>query len=481
MGGNADRGRLTRAPQMPVDEPERAARAGDALGLADLSTRELEILGLMAQGLFNHEIAGRLFLARETVKTHIHHVLVKLQARSRTHAVAIALQQGIFEQNHSSNHRPPGVPAAPVVPFIDLGPTHAGLTGAIAGDVVELIESGTFTDGPQVSRFEESFAEYCGCTHSIGVASGLDALRLALLAGGIKPGDQVILPANTFAATIEAVVQAGGKAVLADVSESDYNLDPAAVEEVLTPRTRFLLPVHLYGQLADMAALERLAERHGLAIVEDACQAHGARRDGRRAGAAGLAGAFSFYPSKNLGAFGDAGAVVTNDEELAIQVRALREHGQRRKYEHDACGYTARLDTIQALALLRKLPLLEGWNRQRREAAGFYNKHLADVGDLVLPPVPSRSEPVWHLYVVRTAEPERLAHFLSERAINTGRHYPQPLHLALAYQRLGYRPGAFAVSERLASEVLSLPIFPGIREEQLTAVVAAIVDYFERG
>jgi DNA-binding CsgD family transcriptional regulator len=264
MGGNADRGRLTRAPQMPVDEPERAARAGDALGLADLSTRELEILGLMAQGLFNHEIAGHLFLARETVKTHIHHVLVKLQARSRTHAVAIALQQGIFEQNHSSNHRPPGVPAAPVVPFIDLGPTHAGLTGAIAGDVVELIESGMFTDGPQVSRFEESFAEYCGCTHSIGVASGLDALRLALLAGGIKPGDQVILPANTFAATIEAVIQAGGKAVLADVSESDYNLDPAAVEEVLTPRTRFLLPVHLYGQLADMAALERLAERHPL-------------------------------------------------------------------------------------------------------------------------------------------------------------------------------------------------------------------------
>jgi dTDP-4-amino-4,6-dideoxygalactose transaminase/DNA-binding CsgD family transcriptional regulator len=465
---------------MPENVPERSARAGRARDQADLSTREIEILGLMAQGLFNHEIASRLFLARETVKTHIHHVLVKLHARSRTHAVAIALQQGLFEENHSSNHRPPGAPAAPSVPFTDLSPQHAGISGAIVGDVVELIESGTFTDGPQVSQFEEAFAEYCGCSHSIGVASGLDALRLALLAGGIQPGDQVIVPANTFAATIEAVIQAGGKPVLADVRESDYNLDPAAVEEALTSRTRFLLPVHLYGQLADLTALERLAERHGLTIVEDACQAHGAHRDGRRAGAVGLAGAFSFYPSKNLGAFGDAGAVVTNDEELALQVRALREHGQRRKYEHDACGYTARLDTIQALALLRKLPLLEGWNQQRRAAARFYNKHLADVGDLVLPPVPPRSEPAWHLYVVRTADPERLALFLSERAISTGRHYPHPLHLALAYRRLGYKAGDFAVSERLASEVLSLPIFPGIREEQLAAVVAAIGDYFQR-
>jgi dTDP-4-amino-4,6-dideoxygalactose transaminase/DNA-binding CsgD family transcriptional regulator len=466
---------------MPESMPEVPAHVDVAQDRADLSARESEILGLMAQGLFNHEIASRLFLARETVKTHIHHVLGKLHARSRTHAVAIALQQGLLEENQSSNHRPPGVPAASDVPFIDLGPTHAGLMGAIAGDVVELIESGKFTDGPQVGKFEEAFAEYCGCAYSIGVASGLDALRLVLLAAEIEPGDQVILPANTFAATIEAVVQAGGKAVLADVSEDDYNLDPAAVEEALTPQTRFLLPVHLYGQMADLAALERLAERHGLAIVEDACQAHGARRDGRRAGAVGLAGAFSFYPSKNLGAFGDAGAVVTNDQELASQVRALREHGQRRKYEHDACGYTARLDTIQAVALMRKLPLLEDWNQQRRAAARFYQQHLTDVGDLVLPPVASRSEPVWHLYVVRTGDPERLAHFLSQRAIITGRHYPQPLHLALAYRRLGYRPGAFAVSERLASEVLSLPIFPGIREEQLAAVVGAIVDYFQRG
>jgi dTDP-4-amino-4,6-dideoxygalactose transaminase/DNA-binding CsgD family transcriptional regulator len=459
----------------------RSAPADDTQHLTGLSAREVEILGLMAEGLFNHEIAGRLFLADETVKTHIHHVLVKLQARSRTHAVAIALQQGLLEQAQAEDPRPAGAPAVTSVPFIDLGPSNAGIAGAIVGDIIELIQSGKFTNGPQVRDFEEAFAEYCGCSHSVGVASGLDALRLALLAGGIEPGDQVIVPAYTFAATIEAVVQAGGRPVLADVSENDYNLDPAAAEDALTAQTRFLLPVHLYGQLADLATLERLARRHGLTIVEDACHAHGAVRDGRRAGSAGLAGAFSFHPATNLGAFGDAGAVVTNDKELASRVRALREHGQRRKYEHEIRGYTARLDTIQALVLLHKLPLLEEWNRQRRAAADFYDQHLRGVGDLVLPPGAPQSEPVWHLYIIRTAEPARLARFLNRRSIGTGGRYPQPPHLAHAFRQLGSRPGAFPVSGRLASEVLSLPIFPGIREEQLAAVVTGILDYFERG
>lgn len=441
-----------------------------------LSAREIEILTLMAQGLFNHEIASRLFLAGETVKTHIHHLLGKLGARSRTHAVAIALRQGLLEEDR--------LPArelaerAPSVPFVDLAPAHAGIAGAIVGDIVGLVGTGAFTNGSQVRQFEKAFAEYCGCANCVGVASGLDALRLALLAGGIEPGDEVIVPAYTFAATIEAVVQAGGEPVLVDVGERDYNLDPAAVEDALTSRTRWLLPVHLYGQMADMVALEQVAERHGLRIVEDACQAHGARRDGRRAGATGLAGAFSFYPSKNLGAFGDAGAIVTEDEQLAARVRALREHGQRRMYVHEAVGYTARLDTIQAVPLLRKLPLLEGWNRQRQEAAHFYDQHLAGIGDLRLPPVPSGSEPVWHLYVVRTARPEALAAFLGKRAISTGRHYPQPMHRAPAFRRLRHRPGAFPVSERLASEVLSLPMFPGIRDDQLGAVAAAVADYF---
>jgi dTDP-4-amino-4,6-dideoxygalactose transaminase/DNA-binding CsgD family transcriptional regulator len=476
-GGQARKRRPLPRARISKSKPDPSAGASEVQKHGELSAREAEILGLMAQGLFNHEIAARLFLAQETVKTHIHHMLAKLDARSRTHAVSIALREGLL----ASDTRPSGARQVTGVPLVDLGPAHGGLTGPIIGDVLELIESGQFTGGPAVARFEEAFAEYCGCAHAVGVASGLDALRLALLAAGIEPGDQVILPANTFAATIEAVVQAGGEPVLADVSESDYNLDPGEVQKALTPRTRFLLPVHLYGQMADMGALRRLADRHGLAIVEDACQAHGASRDDRRAGTVGVAGAFSFYPAKNLGAFGDAGAVVTREGEVAAQVRVLREHGQHRKYEHDAYGYTARLDTIQAAVLLRKLPLLDEWNQQRRAAARFYQWHLSGVGDLVLPLVPPRSRPVWHLFCIRTAHPDRLARFLRSRSIGTGRHYPQPLHLARAYRQLQHPPGAFPVSERLASEVLSLPIFPGIREEQLAAVVDAIVAYFERG
>jgi dTDP-4-amino-4,6-dideoxygalactose transaminase len=364
------------------------------------------------------------------------------------------------------------------VPFLDLAPSHVSLKAAILEEIAELIDSGAFTNGAQVTAFEKAFAGFCGTRHCVGTGSGLDALRLALIAAGARPGDEVILPANTFAATIEAVIQAGAKPILADIAESDYNLDPVAVEAAITPSTRFLLPVHLYGQLADMSALTGIARKHELAIVEDACQAHGAERDGFRAGAGGLAGCFSFYPGKNLGAFGDAGACVTGDEELAARVCALREHGQRRKYFHDFEGYTARLDTIQALALLHKLPLLAGWNEERRAAALFYAQSLADVGDLLLPPVPEGSSPVWHLYVARTAEPMKLAGFLRERGIGCGHHYPIPLHLLPAYERLGRGRGAFPLTERLADEAISLPIFPGISEVQLEAVCDAVGDYF---
>jgi dTDP-4-amino-4,6-dideoxygalactose transaminase len=364
------------------------------------------------------------------------------------------------------------------VPFLNLAPSHAPLKAAILEEIAELIDSGAFTNGPQVAAFEKAFAEFCGAQHCVGTGSGLDALRLALIAAGAQPGDEVILPANTFAATLEAVIQAGAQPVIADITESDYNLDPAGVEAAITPRSRFLLPVHLYGQLADMGALTSIAREHSLAIIEDACQAHGAERDGFRAGTGGLAGCFSFYPGKNLGAFGDAGACVTGDEELAAHVRALREHGQRRKYFHDFEGYTARLDTIQALALLHKLPLLAGWNEERRAAARFYAQALAGVGDLVLPTVPEGSSPVWHLYVVRTAEPMELAGFLRERGIGCGHHYPIPLHLLPAYERLGYVKGSFPVTERLAAEAISLPIFPGIGAAQLEAVTDAIGDYF---
>jgi len=367
-----------------------------------------------------------------------------------------------------------------LVPLVDLGLVHATTKNELLAEIAELVDSGLFVNGPQVAEFEAEFAAWCGMLHCVGTASGLDALRLALVALGLAPGDEVVLPAMTFVATAEAVTQAGARPVLADIADTDWNLDPAAAAAALTDRTRLILPVHLYGQMADTRALVQVAAGHGLGLVEDACQAHGAERDGVRAGTAGVAAAFSFYPAKNLGAMGDAGALVTGDEELAGEVRALREHGQRRKYDHDVEGWTARLDTIQALVLLQKLPLLESWNEQRRRAAVLYTEALAGIGDIVLPPVPPGSEPVWHLYVVRTAEPERLADFLAARGIASGRHYPLPVHLTRAYTHLGYREGAFPVAESLARSCLSLPIFPGITDGQVEAVVDAATDFFRQ-
>jgi dTDP-3-amino-3,4,6-trideoxy-alpha-D-glucose transaminase len=370
------------------------------------------------------------------------------------------------------------IEAAPNVPFLDLGLLHRDLKAEIVEEIAELVDSSAFTNGPQVREFEAAFAAYCGTEHCVGLASGLDALRLGLQAAGLEAGDEVVVAASTFVATLEAVTQAGGRPVVVDAADEDYNLDPAALEAALTERTRFLMPTHLYGQLADMRSLMEIAERRGLAILEDACQAHGASRDGIAAGTAGLANAFSFYPGKNLGAFGDAGALVTDDEELAARVRALREHGQTRKYVHEIEGWTARLDTIQAIVLRRKLPLLDRWNGERRAVAAKYDERLAGIGDLRLPTVPDGSEPVWHIYAIRTAAPEELAGFLRERGIGTGRHYPDPVHLAPAYRFLGHERGEFPVAEALASEVLSLPMFPGMTEQQVDTVVAAIADYF---
>jgi dTDP-4-amino-4,6-dideoxygalactose transaminase len=368
--------------------------------------------------------------------------------------------------------------ATPGVPFLDLRPMHADVKEAILRSFESLIDDGGFTNGPAVAEFETAFARYCTTSHAVGLASGLDALRLALLAAGIEAGDEVIVPANTFVATLEAVTQSGGRPVLVDVTEADWNVDGAAAAEAVGARTRFVLPVHLYGQMADMIAIRAIAEKHGLGIVEDACQAHGATRDGLRSGAAGTAAAFSFYPGKNLGAFGDAGALTTDDARLDMDVRALREHGQRRKYHHELEGYTARLDTIQAIVLAHKLPLLDDWNVQRRAAARFYLERLQGVGDLGLPPVPAGSEPVWHLFVVRTNDPEALAETLATRGISTGRHYPEPTHLAPAYSRLGYARGNFPVTEALAGSALSLPLFPGISEAQLETTAAAIEAHF---
>lgn len=367
------------------------------------------------------------------------------------------------------------------VPLLDLGASHHELRRDLVAAFEELIDSGAFTNGPQVAELETAFARYCDVPYCVGLASGLDALRLALVGIEPKPGEEAILPANTFVATAEAVVQAGLVPVLADVSEQDYNLDPDAVTAAVTPRTRVVVPVHLYGQMADMVRLLADAGSRGLDVVEDACQAHGARREGLVAGAAGRAGAFSFYPSKNLGAFGDAGALVTGDELLAARVRALREHGQTARHRHETVGYTARLDTVQAAVLLRKLPLLPAWTEERRAIAGAYSQALDGVGDLQLPPVAPESEPAWHLYEVRTERADQLAVFLDERGIQTGRHYPSPVHLTPAFAHLGHGPGAFPVSEALARELVSLPIYPGLGDDRLGAVVAAIQKFFDRG
>lgn len=367
------------------------------------------------------------------------------------------------------------------VPFYDLRPSHEPIRRRILDALSELIDSNAYTNGPHVTAFEAAWASYCGSDNCVGLASGLDALRLALIAAGLEPRDEVIVPAQTFAATFEAVTQAGGTPVPVDISFDDYNIDPSAAAAAINPRTRFILPVDLYGQLCDAVALRTTAAGAGIELIEDACQAHGAARDGIRAGSVGRAGAFSFYPAKNLGAFGDAGALVTSDSRLANDVITLREHGQRAKYHHDREGFTARLDTIQALVLLQKLELIDEWTEMRRSIAEDYNRALAGVGDLVLPPCPEGSHPVWHLYVVRTADPQRLGDFLASRGIGTGRHYPEPPHLSAAYARLGYTEGSFPLAEVLSREALSLPIFPGLAESQLEAVTKAIVDYFDGG
>jgi dTDP-4-amino-4,6-dideoxygalactose transaminase len=367
------------------------------------------------------------------------------------------------------------------VPFVDLSPQTRMVKAGVLAGLERLIDEGTFVNGPAVTSFERGFADACGRQECVGLASGLDALRLGLLAAGIEPGDEVIVPAMTFVATFEAVAQTGGVPVPVDVREDDVGLDHSAVAAAATHRTRFVMPVHLYGQPVDVVALREVTEKHGLVTIEDACQAHGAERNGIRAGAGGLAAAFSFYPSKNLGAMGDAGALVTDDAGLADRVRALRQHGESRRYHSDEIGYTARLDAVQALVLTQKLRHLQAWNEDRIRAAARYSVGLEGVGDLALPVTAPDTTHVWHLYTVRTAEPERLAEHLASRGVATGRHYPQAPHLSAAFAHLGHRVGSFPVAEAVARETLSLPIFPGITEEQQQRVVATVRDFFDHG
>jgi dTDP-4-amino-4,6-dideoxygalactose transaminase len=367
------------------------------------------------------------------------------------------------------------------VPFVDLRPALREVQASVLAEFEQLADAGLFVNGQPVTSFEDEFAEACGTRHCVGLASGLDALRLALIGLGVKAGDEVIVPAMTFIATFEAVVQAGARPVVADVRLTDACLDIEAAAAAVGPRTRCLLPVHLYGQMADMTALNALAAEHDLLVLEDACQAHGATRDGVNAGAAGDAAAFSFYPSKNLGAMGDAGALVTDDGELAARVTAMRQHGEVRRYHSELVGYTSRLDTLQAAVLRHKLPRLQDWNQERSAAAERYSEALEGVGDIQLPVTNDGALHVWHLYTIRTADPEALAASLADRGIATGRHYPEPPHLSAAFEDLGLGPGSFPAAEQIGRETLSLPLFPGITDEQIETVVDGIRRFFDGG
>jgi dTDP-4-amino-4,6-dideoxygalactose transaminase len=363
------------------------------------------------------------------------------------------------------------------VPFLDLKPQYRQIEAELTPKLREIMAAGAFIGGQEVEAFEAEFAAFCESPHCVGLNSGTDALRFALMAAGVGPGDEVITVPHTFIATTEAISQAGAVPVFVDIDPRTCTLDPGRLEAAVTPRTRAVIPVHLYGRPADMDPILDIARRRRLWVVEDACQAHGARYNGRMAGSMGVAGCFSFYPGKNLGAFGDAGAAVTADEGLARRMRMLRDHGQSRKYVHDIEGYNGRLDAIQAAVLRLKLKRLEGWNQARRANAAHYTRLLADVPGVRILDEAVRSRSVYHLYVILVADRAGLQRFLAEKGVGTGLHYPVPLHLQKAYAHRGFKKGDFPVSERTADTLLSLPMFAELTHEQIEYVVGCISEY----
>lgn len=360
-----------------------------------------------------------------------------------------------------------------VVPFVDLKQQYASIKTEVDAAIARVIENTSFILGPEVRAFEAAFAEYVGARACIAVNSGTAALQLALMAAGIGTGDEVIVPSFTFFATAEAVSVLGATPVFVDVDPNSYTVTAAAIERAITRRTRALIPVHLYGQPADLDPILELATKHNLHVIEDAAQAHGAEYKARRVGALGSAGSFSFYPSKNLGAYGEAGAVVTNDEELATRLRLLRDHGSTSKYAHAIVGYNFRMEEIQAAVLNVKLAHLNDWNDARRKRAAHYNAALGN-SSLVLPREMDYARHVYHVYAVQSDNRDELQQRLTAAGVQSGVHYPIPIHLQPAYASLGYKPGDLPVTESLSERVLSLPMFPELREEQIARVVEAV-------
>ena len=360
-----------------------------------------------------------------------------------------------------------------MIPFVDLKAQYRSIKPEVTAAIAGVLESCEFTLGSEVAAFEKEFAAYCRGEHGVGVNSGTSALHLALLAAGVGPGDEVITVPFTFLATVSAIDYTGARPVFVDVDPRTLTMDPAALEAAITPRTRAVIPVHLYGRPADMDPIVAIARRHGLVVIEDAAQAHGAEYKGRRAGSLGEMACFSFYPGKNLGAYGEGGLVVTDSPEYTRTLRMLRDWGAEKKYEHVLKGYNYRMEGIQGAVLRVKLRHLDDWTESRREAAARYDELLVDSG-VETPPPASDARHVYHIYAVRTASRQAWQDALKEQGIQTGVHYPVPVHLQPAFADLGYRAGQFPASERAAKEVLSLPMFPELSAEQCETVCGAV-------
>jgi dTDP-4-amino-4,6-dideoxygalactose transaminase len=359
------------------------------------------------------------------------------------------------------------------VPYLDLKAQYQGIKPEIDAAIARVLDSCQFVLGPEVAGFEQDFAAYCGASECIALNSGTSALHLAFLAAGIGPGDEVITVPFTFVASVAAVIYAGAKPVLVDIDPRSFTMDPAAIEKAITPRTKAIVPVHLYGQPADMDLIMDIARRHGLLVIEDAAQAHGAKYKGRPVGSIGDMGCFSFYPGKNLGAYGEGGAVTTNNPEHARSVRMLRDWGQDRKYHHVLRGYNYRMEGFQGAVLRVKLRHLERWTEARRNLARQYNALLAN-SDVETPKEMPWARHVYHVYTVRVEDRDNLHHALAEAGIQTGIHYPIPVHLQPAYADLGYGPGAFPQAESAAKQVLSLPLYPELSVQAVETVAAAV-------
>jgi len=360
------------------------------------------------------------------------------------------------------------------VPFLDLKSHHAPLLSEFNGAIQEVIDEGAFAGGPFVARFEADFAAYCDCPHAIGVGSGTEALWLSLLALGVGPGDDVITVPNTFMATAEAISYCGARPVFVDVDERTYTMDPTMLEKAVTAETKAIIPVHLFGQPADMDPIMEVARKHGLFVIEDACQAHGAEYRGRKVGTLADAACFSFYPGKNLGAFGEAGAVVTGNAELQEKIRILRDHGQVRKYYHSMVGWNCRMDGIQAAVLRIKLRHLERCNELRRSHAAHYDRGLNGTDEVVAPAHAAWVRHVYHIYAIRVKDRDKVMRLLAEKGVGSGVHYPVPVHLQDTYRSLGYERGTFRIAERCATEFVSLPMFPELTSAQVEIVIEAV-------